>query len=448
MGCVAGIEVGSTADTLLPRSTFDSLVLIQAGVARLLDTDVGTHHVHEAIELIATVELLGRQVDAVRTQVFESIDRTGVHAVDGHRSAKPMIANAGKLSGSEAAARQKAARVLAVLPEVASAYVGGEVSSCMVRRLGRVYSNPRVRDLMVDADGWFAGHARNDSYEFFDLVVSQWEMLADEDGAERNDARHERSRNHVMDQDDEGQWVWSGSASAYDGALSHDVFVAFEKIEFDIDWQHAVDMHGDDANASHLPRSAAQRRADAFAKVHVYAAKALHAEGGPNVTTNVVIDDETFEREARKLVGDDVEPGDPCREDFVCSTASGARLPSRSAVAHALVGYLRRNVIGADGVTIDLGRRRLFTGYARLAAQLNASSCYWPGCHVNVANCQIDHLTPHAGTRDRGGGGLTNPDNAGVACGKHNRHKEHGYTVRRLPDGTIEIRRPDRTILT
>jgi len=86
----------------------------------------------------------------------------------------------------------------------------------------------------------------------------------------------------------------------------------------------------------------------------------------------------------------------------------------------------------------------LYTGYARLAAQLNAHECYWPGYHVNVSNCQIDHLTPHADDR---GGGCTTPHNAGVACGKHNRHKERGYTVTRLPDGTIQIRRPDHTIL-
>ena len=116
-------------------------------------------------------------------------------------------------------------------------------------------------------------------------------------------------------------------------------------------------------------------------------------------------------------------------------------------MSHALLGYVRRTVYGADSVTIDLGRRRMFTGYGRLAAQLSADECYWPGCHINVTNCQIDHLTPYTETQDRGGGGATNPHNAGPACGKHNRHKERGYTVRRLPDGTIEIRRPDGTIL-
>ena len=447
MTLIDDFVVGTAGEPLLPRPIFDGMALMQAGVAKVLHNDIDVNGTHEALELIRSMESLGRQLDAAKARMHESIDRTGVYAIDGHRGAKPMIANTAKLSGAEALARQRSARVLEALPLIANAYRGGDVSSCMVRKLGKVHSNPRVRDLMPEADDWFLKHALNDTYEFFDLAVSEWERLADEDGAEQRDARHERARNHTMSQNDEGQWEWKGSSAAYDGARSNDIFEAFEKIEFDIDWQHAVDAYGDQANSMHMPRTATQRRADAFAKVHVYAARALAEEGGLVITTDIQIDDDTFERETKKLMGEDVSPTDPTRNDFACHTLSGSQLHPRTAVAHALLGYLRRNVIGADGVTIDLGRRRIFTGYSRLAAQLNASECYWPGCHVSVKRSQIDHLQPYSETRDRGGGGLTNPHNAGVACGKHNRQKERGYTVSRLPDGSIEIGRPDGTIL-
>ena len=377
MTFVADFEVGTADDPSLSRPIFDGLTLMQAGLAKLLHYDLDAGDTHEALELIDSVESLGRQLDAAKARVHESIDRTGVYAIDGHRGAKPMIANTAKLSEAEAAARQKSAKVLETLPLVADAYRRGQISSCMVRKLGRVHSNPRVRHLMADADDWFLRHALNDTYKFFDLTVSEWERLADEDGAEQRDARHERARNHTMRQNEEGEWEWAGSAAAYDGAISKDVFDAFEKIEFDIDWQHALDNHGDEANSLHMPRTAAQRRADAFAKVHVYAARALAEEGGPVVTTDIQIDDETFNRETKKLMGEEVTPADPTREDFTCHTLTGSRLQPSTAVAHALLGHLRRNVIGADSVTIDLGRRRSFTGYARLAAQLNASECYW-----------------------------------------------------------------------
>ena len=445
MELMADFVVGTTGDPLIDRDAFDGLALISAGLAKLGNADVDTFSGPVAQELVESVEAAGRQFDSVQNRVLESIDRTGVHAVDGHRTARHMVAHVGKLSIADSNTRRKTMRALAALPIVRRLHDEGQISTSMVNRLGRTFSNPRIRDLAADADDWFAERALNCNYELFDLVVSQWERLADQDGAEAKDKRHDGNRNHRMHQDDDGQWHWSGNCSAYDGAITNDIFDAFEKIEFDIDWQWALDNHGPDANSTHMPRSAAQRRADAFAKVHVYAAKGLAASGGPTITTDIVIDDETFEREAAKLMGDDVEPDDPRRDDYVCHTLTGSRLSSRTAVAHALLGHLRRNVIGADSVTIDLGRRRLFTGYARLAAQLNAQECYWPGCHVNVSRCQIDHLTAHAVDR---GGGLTNPCNAGPACGKHNRHKELGYTVTRLADGTIELRRPDGTILS
>ena len=453
---VCEVEVGHADDYLISRSIADGLALIRAGVAKLNDADLETHHSLTAIELITEVEVVGRQIDVARTKVMDAIDRTGVHAIDGHRTAKSMIAHHTKMSGAAGGARQKNMKALRILPMVARHYEDGDISTSAIDRLGRLHSNPRVRDYMADADAWFAGHAIADTYEFFNLVVSEWEELADQDGAESKDARHNRARNHTMIQHEDGSWHWAGKAAALDGAISSDIFEAFERIEFDIDWQWVVDNYGDDANASHMPRTAAQRRADAFAKVHVYAAKGLEAEGGPKIVTDVMIDDETFERETLSLAGEDPDEVlgdvDPCRDDFVCRTLTGSKLSPKSAVTHALLNDLRRVVIGADSVVINQGRQRTFTGYARLAAQFNASECYWPGCHVTVKNCQIDHLTPHREAKDNEnrdrGGGLTNPHNAGVACGKHNRHKERGYTVYRDAQGHIRITRPDGTQLT
>jgi hypothetical protein len=124
-----------------------------------------------------------------------------------------------------------------------------------------------------------------------------------------------------------------------------------------------------------------------------------------------------------------------------CSSLDGRPVDAREAVAAALVGQVRRVVVGADGVVIDLGRRRrLFTGAAQLAVRLSSIHCYWPGCNVIVTRCQTDHLIPWADH-----GGSTNPRNGGPACGKHNRLKEHGYTVHRDHTGAWHITRPDGT---
>ncbi|MGI8755370.1 MAG: HNH endonuclease signature motif containing protein [Acidimicrobiales bacterium] len=126
-----------------------------------------------------------------------------------------------------------------------------------------------------------------------------------------------------------------------------------------------------------------------------------------------------------------------------CSTLDGHPVEAREAVAQALIGHIRRVVVGADGVVIDLGRlRRTHTGSAQLAVRLSSMFCYWPGCNVRVTDCQTDHLTPWARH-----GGRTDPGNGAPCCGRHNRFKEHGHTVRRGGDGRMHVYRPDGTEL-
>lgn len=59
-----------------------------------------------------------------------------------------------------------------------------------------------------------------------------------------------------------------------------------------------------------------------------------------------------------------------------------------------------------------------------------------------VTDCQSDHLRPW-GDRGGGGGGCTYPRNAGPACGRNNRLKEHGYTVWRDDTGAWHVLRDD-----
>ena len=102
-------------------------------------------------------------------------------------------------------------------------------------------------------------------------------------------------------------------------------------------------------------------------------------------------------------------------------------------------------VVGSDGVVVNMGRKtRLFTGARRLAVMLADTTCTWPGCHTPNRHCQADHLDAFNGP-DRG---PTNPANGGPACGRHNRFKEHGFTVRRDPHGHWHTYRPDGTEIT
>ena len=119
----------------------------------------------------------------------------------------------------------------------------------------------------------------------------------------------------------------------------------------------------------------------------------------------------------------------------------GHDLEPYEAATNALLHQVRRVVVDAAGVVIDLGRARLFTGSARHAVKLSATTCVWAGCTVPVSRCEIDHLTDYAH------GGQTCPEEGAPLCGKHNRWKQKRFIIRRNPDGTYRTLRPNGTPL-
>jgi hypothetical protein len=242
------------------------------------------------------------------------------------------------------------------------------------------------------------------------------------------------------------------------------IFRAFVEAEFQADWAEAREIHGDATTVEHLARTFDQRDADAVARIFEFAANAYAASpGGAPIDTTIVMDRETFEREARRAAGatvpprpapdlgplpdnadldDDIETASeqhPGRA-FRCETADGHPVDPTEAFANALVGRVRRMVVGWDGVVLDAsGYHKLFTGPLRAAVMALWLTCYWPGCNVPTHHCQADHLDP------RRNGGRTNPRNGGPACGRHNRLKEHGFTARRDARGRMHVYRPDGT---
>ena len=424
----------------------NGLAAVAAGLDEVLAAGLDPADSPEAIDLIDKLETLGRRLDAARVGLVDVIDRKGLYRADGHHSAKIMVRHVAKLSGAEAAARAKTARALRDLPETRAAFRAGEVGSCQVRRMARAHANPRVRDRLPEFEGPLLRIATAESFKVFDEVVGDWVRLADEDGTcDRNQRRHEH-RDFRPGRDFDGGWSYEGGCGSLAGVEVKTIFDHFVEAEFRTDWDKANIEHGDATTKEHLDRTDAQRRFDAFYAMCLRAASTEPGGKTPEIVTNLVIDHTTYERTLEALITGIRPPADPDDPGYRCSTIDGHPVEPTEAVAASLTGRLRRVVIGADGVVIDLGRSvRLFTGLARLAAQLANTECFWPGCHVPVSQCQIDHLVPFTERDDGGGGGRTSPDNGGPACGKHNRHKESGFTVWRDTDGRWHTLRPDGT---
>ena len=109
----------------------------------------------------------------------------------------------------------------------------------------------------------------------------------------------------------------------------------------------------------------------------------------------------------------------------------------------ALAGHLRRVVVDAAGVAIDMGRRRrLFEGPAREAAKLLVLRCEHPGCELAADLCDVDHADEWAD------GGLTDQHNPSIRCGGHNVDKaKRRWRSKRAANGRTYTIRPDGTIM-
>ena len=126
-----------------------------------------------------------------------------------------------------------------------------------------------------------------------------------------------------------------------------------------------------------------------------------------------------------------------------CETSTGQILHPHTVLRAALAGHIRRAVLGADNLPINLGRKvRVFTGAARDAAKLLAVHCDHLGCGLPAELCEVDHSI------EWHDGGHTDQDNAGVRCGGDNRAKHRKrWRTRRDIHGRVHTIRADGTIM-
>jgi len=117
--------------------------------------------------------------------------------------------------------------------------------------------------------GAFLAQAQRQSFKDFTLEVRRWERVTDEDGPEPANSRNHRNRDVKLVQDavDLG-WHLTGGYGALQGAAIHEILGHYIAAETAADWEKARAEHGDDACYADLPRSQAQRRADALWRAH------------------------------------------------------------------------------------------------------------------------------------------------------------------------------------
>lgn len=393
---------------------------------------------------VRDLDVAQRRIEAAIVGATEHADRTAHYHSDGHRTVGSWLMATTNCTSGEATARHRCAKLVRQLTTVADEFIAGRVGIAQVRELARLVANPRSGDQVAGSEDLLLTAAKTLEYADFRVATARWESLADADGAHREHELTHEHRNARCDFDG-AEFRFETSHGVIQGATMRDVFEAFCQAEFDRDWAWVQDTYSDEANASLLPRTANQRRADAFVAMILAAAEAGTGDGRSiEPTINLVCDLDQFEQHLAAEITDgdtDIDPASVM--DRRCETTDGVPVDPRQVVAAAFVGRLRLIVVDGAAVIVHAGRkRRLFTGALREAIQAIDPVCGWLGCNIRAQIADVDHLQP------RSRGGPTDPGNAKITCHKHNVFKHiAGYTVERTPNGTIEITRPNGTRL-
>jgi hypothetical protein len=284
----------------------------------------------------------------------------------------------------------------------------------------------------------FLEWAQRLSYRDFSRAVGHWERLMDQDGPQpAADPTHDRRDATLIQDHFSLTWHLKATVGPLQGAAMREILDHYLEAEWLADWDEAKAVHGDAACVADLPRTDAQRRADALEQIFSDAAGAPEGAVPPGYTHTVVWTEAAYEEMLARIAGRHPRPFH--MDTFRCETLDGYPLDPTEAAANALLHSFRRAIVDSAGVVIDLGRARRFTGNARLAAMLQSDTCVWPGCEVAVTRCEIDHVHDHAK------GGCTDPTNGCPLCGRHNRWKQKGFRVQRDPTGHWHFYRPDGT---
>ena len=395
--------------------------------------------VEDAATYAGLVEQAARKIDALAINVLDSVDHSDLHREDGFSTVQSWNAFVCRTTRGETTRRAGLARMFRALPETGDAYRSGSIGREQLAALLKAYSNERCRSLLAGSLEMLLEDERRLTASQFSNVVKHWTRLADPDGARQKHQTMHEFRNLRIFENFDGGFTLEGSFGSLQGATIRELYERFVTAERLADWEEARELHGDQTNQSHLARTEAQRRADAFEAALLQACGTLPDANLPEPSVNIAMSPDAFELGLATLTDTPTVPLDPRNyRNIRCETFGGTQLDPADAVAAAIKGHIRRVVYTTPEASISQ-KGRFFTGSLRQLLNVIDPSCAWTGCNVPAHYCQGDHTIPWRH------GGQTRVSNGKPLCQKHNRLKEHGYRTWRDPNGQWHIQRPDGT---
>jgi hypothetical protein len=397
------------------------------------------------VAVTASVERLGRRVDALRTHCAAQVDARspkglGAERLSARRGCRTPVELLARLTGvSEATAARRislgkvlvagTSPTLGVLPSrfpaVAAAVAAGELGEdsarAIVSVLGPIQHRADPED-WVEAERCLVETATTAGMpaDLTRVQALQWKVVLDPDGVEPDAEEAMRHRGLVK-------------VGARDGVVRYRLDLVPEiagKLDTAVDAivspttspvflteEHALEQ------GMHDERTGAQRRHDAFASLIDAAARCAEVPsiGGAAPTVLVRVDqaDLVNGRGAGWIDGVD-EP-----------------VPMAGIAQFACAGGVQKVLFNKAGAVIGLGSpQRCFTPQQRRAIAARDGGCVIPGCPVPVGWCEIHHVEEYSQ------GGPTHTDNGVALCWFHHHSIDQGGWHVTMRHGVPHVRAP------
>jgi hypothetical protein len=345
--------------------------------------------------------------EALELRLLGEFDARDEHTVDGNLSAALWLAQRGDVTRSTAGSMVADARKLRRHPDAMAACT--RVGTARVREfLKRVTA--RTEAAFTEAEPVLLSQLGQFSVDDVILFARRWVELVDQDGPEPAEQKPSMSMGRTGDKLFGSLTLFGEDAALLANALDQ---------ESDRIYRGEGETHAEPV----------ERRAEALM----------------NLIRAAVGVDDTYDQPAKPTVvvhvtleqlqgqGGRVAEIDPFGQPI-----------SDAAVRRLLCDCeLHRFLTGPGGVVLNLGySERLVKSYQRLALIARDRHCQFPGCDRPPSRCQGHHIVPWET------GGRTDLANLVLLCNRHH-HAVHegGFHCTRLPDHTLQFRRPDGSVL-
>ena len=359
---------------------------------RLLATDAFSYSDKESI---IALHRLSARFDALVAKAVVSFDAGGEWALDGAQTSSAWIDTRCHLEKRQAKKELRLGRAMGTMALVEEAWGSGAIGTAQVERLVRART-ARTEACFGRDEEMLVQEATRLKFIAFNSVMDYWESLADPDGASEADLVRQARRNVWLEPTPDGSWTGHMQFDQISGAIVHDELSRIEKELFDAEWAEAKETLGREPKVHELPRSAAQRRADAMKEMAIRSGTTPADGKRPRPLVSFLIGWETL-------------------HGRICELQNGLVVAPETMFPYMEWADFER-VVFAPGKRIEVSvRSRLFKGATKRAIELRDRQCTHPYCDRLAEKCQSDHVI------EWNQGGLTTQENGRLLCGFHNR---------------------------